>query len=786
MSSMSNPPGSLTDVTPYGVLTGLLWFSISDVQDKLTSITQAYTHVNPKDPTDIFCTYLIKNTKIGIPFGNLDKIREVIGKFTFEDRRNAIPFDTPKYPQLKLRDYQQVAMNEMLEYVAEGGTSFNLAGVPGCVHGDTEYLTEHGWKKISEFTEGDEILVYDKGRAFYEKPSAYVCLPNDYWYSFTTYKGKVLTKVSGDHNIVGLTSKGNISVRKAEDIYKHSSGTSFISNYSYSGRGLTLTDSEIRLAVAVAADGSYIPLRGTKNNKFRVSLKREDKIQRIEMLLKECNIEYVKSINTKGYSVYYFYHVLPTKSLLQLREANHKQRLVIAEEVFLWDGSITGKRRTFYTTLKYEADFVQEILTSVNIVSTVTDCNRLGRVRVLQGKEYTTKTRDYEVRALTHRGFSIRPRVERKGYITRIPTNEPKYCFTTTTGMWVSRYNDVITITGNSGKSYMLSNLLAQLGLKTLIIANQRMLISQLAEEAEKVLNTKVTILNAKNTEIGDINIATSQFIAQHSDVWYQIKDKISVLVLDEAEALASPTVTKIFQRCPAKYKIFISATFSRSVDNRTDALVDFAGYKKITLQATGNLIPTVVCVHCPEIFNAPMDKSMYVRAKGNFFKQSSIFNKIVQITEYSVAKNRQCLIGIDIIEMQEKLKSLLAERGIRAELLNGGTSEAERIRILEEYDKGEVKVLIGFAVLNAGLSIPKISTIIRVSTPSSKEKLEQFIGRGVRHFEGKEGCYVIDLVFKGFQNKSRQALYALKSRVEQWKVYNTDWERFKGSLTQS
>lgn len=330
-----------------------------------------------------------------------------------------------------------------------------------------------------------------------------------------------------------------------------------------------------------------------------------------------------------------------------------------------------------------------------------------------------------------------------------------------------------------SGKSFMLSNLLAKLNTKVLIIANQKMLINQLSAEIEAVLGEKPNVLNAKNTQLGDINVATSQFIAQNADVWYEIKHKIGLLVLDEAESLASPTVMKIFQRSPAKYRILISATFSRSVDHRTGALMDFAGHKRVVLNNNALLKPTIINVLCPETFFPPRDTKRYAKAKSTFFEKDSITHKVLSITQYSISKDRQVLIACDLVNKQEEIMQSLEKLGINAACLNGKTNDSERKRILEEYDNGTIKVLLGLGVLNAGLSLPKITTIIRLSTPSSEEKLEQLIGRGRRSFEGKEGCFVIDLWFKGFKNTKRLQMYSLKERVEGWKVFTVPWEIF-------
>lgn len=331
-----------------------------------------------------------------------------------------------------------------------------------------------------------------------------------------------------------------------------------------------------------------------------------------------------------------------------------------------------------------------------------------------------------------------------------------------------------------SGKSFMLANILTKLNTKTLIIAHLSQLTKQLAKEIEAVLGTKPTILDKDTKVLGDINIATSQLISKNPDLWYLIKKGIGCIVIDEAETLASLSTLRIVQRAHAKYHIFISATFTRSSDQRTEALLDFAGNNVFTLKNPALLKPQVIAVHCPEVFNAPMDTKMYNLARGRFYKKDSISDKVLEITKASLKKNRQVLIACDIKDLQNKLKDALEAQGIPSEVINSNTKEARRTSAMEEFDDCKLKVLIGFGTLNAGLSIPRISTIIRVATPASKEKLEQLIGRARRDFDGKDGAFVIDLLFGGFGNDSRLALYKKKRRTDDWKLSQMLWDDFE------
>jgi superfamily II DNA or RNA helicase len=329
----------------------------------------------------------------------------------------------------------------------------------------------------------------------------------------------------------------------------------------------------------------------------------------------------------------------------------------------------------------------------------------------------------------------------------------------------------------SSGKTITLAAILAKLGVKTLIIANQSMLVEQIYQEMQDNTTADVKMLTSKDFELSDINIATSQFISQNADVWYALKKGVGCIVVDEAHSLASETTTRIVQRIYAKYSIFISATFTRSVDKRTQALTDFAGTSQYILENKNLIVPNIMMVQCPERYPRFTSKHRYVKDKIHFFSQWSIYEKIITITKGSLKKNRQVFIVTDIVEMQDKLKEVLSEYGVG--VLNGSTKKVDREQILKDYDNGTLKVIVGGMVLNAGLSIPKISTIIRVSFPKSGEKNVQIVGRALRDFKGKDGAYMFDLVFVGQNTIDRVNRY----KENGYKVSQHSWEKLKEKL---
>lgn len=115
----------------HAVLTGMLWVLKKDLTSaQESSIKRLYTHNNPNQPDNPFCTYLELKGKLGIPYGDKEKLTRILPNVHIEDKRIAPLFDKPKVSKLPLRDYQETAMTEILEYTSQGGTEFNLSGFP--------------------------------------------------------------------------------------------------------------------------------------------------------------------------------------------------------------------------------------------------------------------------------------------------------------------------------------------------------------------------------------------------------------------------------------------------------------------------------------------------------------------------------------------------------------------------------------------------------------------------------------------------------------------------------
>ena len=347
------------------------------------------------------------------------------------------------------------------------GTLNIITGINGCVSADTEYFNGTEWKKISEYKQGEKVLQYNAdGSATLVEPERYHKYPCEKFWKLRSVYG-VDQLVSDEHNVVYLTSKGNIEKKSvAELVAQHNSSKNgfqgkFITTFNYSGDGIALTDEEIRVMCAVACDGSII-YRKNAADLCHINIKKARKKERIEQLLHDAGIEYKKGIyNPKDpeYATYIFVPPVVTKAFgADWYQCSAHQLNVIAEEIVFWDGCKSNDRVSFSTAQKEMADFVQFAFSSSGYRSVITSYDRRGTKR----GQYVRKSIEYNV----HATKSIHPtifNVKKRIDIEQVDSVDGmKYCFTVPSGMLVLRHNGRINITGNSGKSSFINQLIIQ------------------------------------------------------------------------------------------------------------------------------------------------------------------------------------------------------------------------------------------------------------------------------------------------------------------------------------
>ncbi len=310
-------------------------------------------------------------------------------------------------------------------------------GDENCLLGDHEFLTPTGWKRIDEYVQGDLVAQYtNDGQLEFVMPTEYVAGTSK---EIIHFKNRSISlSVTPSHRMVYETrgrNGANVLVR-----YHNAGEGQFSSAFAIQtaiggGSGIDLSENELKLQVAIAADGSF--RKDNSTNYCIVELTKERKQDRLETLLSLTGIEYSITVSTRGTKVYTFYAPQRNKSLAAYWEASHEQLNTIAEEVVHWDGHLKkGNRGAFFTTDKEEADFVQYALIATGRRSTIS-------VR----KNNNTNHKDLYIvninKDTTRINYGeISQQIEEGSF--------PVYCFNVPSTMFLTRRDGIIAVTGNN------------------------------------------------------------------------------------------------------------------------------------------------------------------------------------------------------------------------------------------------------------------------------------------------------------------------------------------------
>lgn len=395
---------------------------------------------NDSDEVSIHDDYIPKSFNIGNWESIVKKVEEKQGFDFTEEQRAAIKLSLD---------------NHVIE----------ITGSAGCVDCDTEFFNGKEWKKISDYSEDDNVLQFNEdGTANLVKPLRYIKQPKDYLWHFSTMYG-LDQCLSENHNCVILTPKNKLKEEKFESLMKRQNELKFhdrfITAFNYGGGGIDLSDSMIRLLVAASADATYdynADRSWNTYNRARFRLKKARKISRLINLIKDNELEYeIKTFNNDDHVNIYVYLPFRIREFpTEWYNCSKHQLEIIADEVMKWDGSAKENNR-YSTSIKHNADFIQFVFSALNKRAYIQTNDRRGRSKIINNKEYLDKSIEYVVSVTNRVNISLTCDKRKDHKSTEFEKYKTKdgceYCFTVPSHMLVLRRNNKIFITGNCGKT---------------------------------------------------------------------------------------------------------------------------------------------------------------------------------------------------------------------------------------------------------------------------------------------------------------------------------------------
>ena len=275
---------------------------------------------------------------------------------------------------------------------------------------------------------------------------------------------------------------------------------------------------------------------------------------------------------------------------------------------------------------------------------------------------------------------------------------------------------------------------------RALILAPTRELVMQIRSDARslsKYTDIKIAEVfggmdynkqrNRLKSGVIDVLVATPGRLLDFQSKRDVFLGSVETLIIDEADRMLDmgfiPDVRKIVHSTPPKVRrqtLFFSATLNSTV-------------RRLASQWTKDAVNVEITPEKTE--SESVEQIVYIVSNDDKF--SLLYNIITKqnLERVIVFANRR--------DETKKLEGILTKNGIGCKILSGDVDQRVRIKTLNNFKAGEIKVLVATDVAGRGIHIDSVSHVINYTLPEDPEDYVHRIGR-----TGRAGASGISISF--------------------------------------
>ncbi|WP_143415275.1 DEAD/DEAH box helicase family protein [Geobacillus sp. E263] len=309
----------------------------------------------------------------------------------------------------------------------------------------------------------------------------------------------------------------------------------------------------------------------------------------------------------------------------------------------------------------------------------------------------------------------------------------------------------VVMATG-LGKTY-LAAFFARRFQKVLFIAHREEILRQAKRSFQRVIPNKTFGIYDRNKKDKDADIIFASIftLSMKKHLKAFSKDAFDLIIIDEFHHAAARSYQRVLDYFEPKFLLGITATPDRNDNKDVYAICDGnVAYKIDFIEAVqrGWLAPFR--------YYGVYDDTDYSKIKwlGNRYDEAELLQ--VQLREemadkilkaWEKYKKTRTLVFCSSIKQADFLSEYFRKRNYRTVSLHSKQTDIPRDRAIAMLEKGELDAIFTVDLFNEGVDIPSVDTLLFVRPTESLTVFTQQVGRGLRLYEGKDYCVIIDLI---------------------------------------
>ena len=264
------------------------------------------------------------------------------------------------------------------------------------------------------------------------------------------------------------------------------------------------------------------------------------------------------------------------------------------------------------------------------------------------------------------------------------------------------------------------------------------------------------------------IKVTSIQWLSRH---YREIKEKPSLIVIDEAHHALAETYAEVMNAYPKAKKLGLTATPYRLNGKGFTDLFDtlLCSWSMEKFIAEGRLSLYDYYSIKPDSADQLLIDSLQKRGADGDYQQKEL-NEVMDVkpslerlclTIKEYVPGKKGIVYAISIQHAEHIAEFYRENGIKAVAISSKTPLAERQELIERFKSSslssslnsasntsdEIEVLVSVDLFSEGFDCPDVEFIQLARPTLSLAKYMQMVGRGLRVAEGKEYCVILDNV---------------------------------------